>query len=92
MARRYVKIMPMFEKELKNKIEDYRRRTKDNELDVMTSARCGCLSCGHSFSARDIHYWVEDGSVLSARCPQCGLPYVIADSTGLPVDKKTMER
>lgn len=77
---------------VENKIIQYQSHTRDNELDIMSSSQCGCICCGEVFSARDVHLWVEEGNVLSARCPRCGLPYVVSDSSGLPLDRKTLSQ
>lgn len=82
--------MRMFEEDLENKMNDYLAHASNNELEIMASDHCSCLACCHHFSAREVHYWEESGRALSGRCPNCGLPYVVGDSSGLPLDDETI--
>ena len=67
--------------------QKYLDHTHANELEIISSERCGCLYCGSTFSARKVKSWLKDGQNLSAVCPNCGMTKVVGDSSGLNVSK-----
>lgn len=81
----YVKIMLMNCKEATAKFPEYEEHARDNELEILVSKDCLCFGCGHVFSARDIKNWVKSDDGLSAMCPECGLPHIVGDASGLAV-------
>lgn len=63
-----------------NEIESH---LKDNDLEILRSSKCLCLSCGALFDAREVSDWKNEDNASSALCPRCGLPYVLGDASRL---------
>lgn len=73
-------------------LKAYLDHTSDNELEILSSSKVGCLSCGAVYSARDVHDWADEGGKMKAVCAHCGLPTVVGDASGLKIDKKSLDR
>ena len=69
----------------------YLEHVRHNELEILASKECGCLACGHSFSARLVKSWFTDDQGLSASCPDCGLAYVVGDASGLELSDNALK-
>lgn len=88
----YVKIMATKMKERTLDYPLYLEHVRHNELEILASKNCGCLSCGEVFSARLVKAWFTDDQGLSASCPHCGLGYVVGDASGYEVSPAQMKR
>lgn len=60
----------------------------DNEIEILSSSVCGCFFCRSHFSAREVNDWDNSAGHSQALCPECGMPAVIGDASGLPVEDK----
>lgn len=79
---------------MKERVLDYSQyleHARHNELEILASTKCGCLSCGHSSSARLVKSWFTDEQGLSASCPNCGLSYVVGDASGLDIGPSALK-
>jgi len=65
--------------------------TKDNQMEVLSSSKCGCAFCRSVFPAREISDWSSEEGSFSALCPHCGMPSVIPDSCGFPLEKDKLK-
>ena len=75
----------------KKRFKEIESHRTNNDLEILKSTNCVCLSCGSSFEARDVSNWLSEGNNTSALCPKCGLPYVLGDASKLALDKKELE-
>ncbi len=73
-------------------IGEYIKHTANNELEIVSSGKAGCLSCGRVFDAREVKEWDDSASnSISARCPHCGMATVVGDASGLSIDEQTIK-
>lgn len=70
--------------------EDIYKHTKNNEIEIFQSKKCGCLFCTSIFDARKVNEWSGDGKNASAICPHCGMNTLIGDKSGHQIDKSTI--
>lgn len=75
----------------KKRLDEIESHLQNNDLEILESSCCVCLSCLASFDAREVSNWRSEGGVTSALCPRCGLPYVLGDASHLSLDKKEIE-
>ncbi|HBN00689.1 MAG TPA: hypothetical protein DD384_05680 [Firmicutes bacterium] len=67
----------------KEQFPDIYKHTKDNELDILQSKKCACLSCMQTYNARKINEWTTDKNHhMNAVCPLCGVDAVVGDASG----------
>lgn len=66
---------------------DVLNHIENNEQEILKSNNCTCLYCQKTFSAREVNDWISLDGSTSARCPYCGLPFVLADSSNISLSK-----
>ena len=69
----------------------YAKHAEDNEIELLNSNQCGCYFCRHIFSARSVNEWDNTEGHVSAICPECGMPTVIGDASGVPLSKQLLK-
>ncbi|MCF0113468.1 MAG: sel1 repeat family protein [Bacilli bacterium] len=72
--------------------DDYARHSKNNEIEILNSKRCGCFFCRGIYDARNVKDWSNDAGGASALCPECGVDAVIGDASGVPLDKPLLKQ
>lgn len=82
----------MTKKERTAILEGYRAHSRNNEIEILRSQKCGCFFCGKTYSARKISEW-ESGTNggASAICPMCGMTAVLGDASGVPLTKALLK-
>ncbi len=70
--------------------ENILSHTKNNEIEILRSKKCGCIFCGQILDARKINNWSNDSNVSSAICPKCGMNLVLGDASGYKIDKESV--
>lgn len=74
-------------------LETYKTHATNNEIEILRSHECGCFFCCTIFDARKVSDWAsEDGGGASAVCPECGMPAVIGDASGVPLDETLLKK
>ena len=82
----------MKKKENESVLQSYRAHSKNNEVEILRSTKCGCYFCEGIYSARKVSDWSqEEGGVSSAVCPRCGMNTVIGDASGVPLTKAVLK-
>ncbi len=73
-------------------LEGYRAHSRNNEIEILRSQKCGCFFCEKTYSARKISQW-ENGTNggASAICPECGMATVLGDASGIPLTKALLK-
>ena len=56
---------------------------------VQSSWKCACFGCMSSFTPDEIIEWHDGG--LTAFCPDCQMDTVLADSSGISIEKPFLE-
>jgi hypothetical protein len=73
-------------------LAEVRQHTSGNRAEIKASERAKCLSCLENFPAKEVQDWKDEWTSpgkqnrvkrWSAKCPRCGRPSVIGDTTGL---------
>ncbi len=73
-------------------LQTYKAHATDNEIEILRSHKCGCFFCRSVFDAREVSEWAsENGGGASAICPKCGMPTVIGDASGAPLDEALLD-
>lgn len=66
------------------------RHCRSNEVELASSALCGCFYCLRVFHPADIEDWTDDGprdeDPRTALCPICGIDSVIGDASGYDIE------
>ncbi len=76
-----------------NLLEQYKQHASDNEIEILRSHQCGCFFCCHTFDARKVSNWAsEQNGGASALCPECGMPAVIGDASGVPLNEELLKQ
>lgn len=61
-----------------------------NRQAVEESETCGCYCCSAIFSKLDIAEWTDNNQ--TAICPFCGTDAVLAQTSGISLDKEALEK
>ncbi len=67
------------------------KHTKNNEIEILQSKKCGCIFCSCVFDARVINDWSSETEEASATCPHCGMNTIIADRFGYPINDASLK-
>jgi TPR repeat protein len=73
------------------KFEAIKRRTSDNEIEILKSKTCSCLFCRQTYDARKVSDWVNDERGVTAICPECGMDAVVGDGGGEPLSHEELK-
>ncbi|WP_375749865.1 hypothetical protein [Vibrio sp. HN007] len=65
-----------------------KKHTKRNFRQIISSSRCGCLSCLRIFSPSKVVEWT--GHSTTAVCPYCEEDKVIGSASGYPITEEYM--
>jgi hypothetical protein len=80
--------------ELHDSLAEHWRRSHRHRAAIEASARCGCFSCGHTFSPAQIEEWIDEPAQparnlqpeqgCTAICPRFGLDAVLPGQPEAP--------
>ena len=73
------------------KFEEYLAKTQGNQMDVLSSEKCGCVFCRAVYDAREVADWTNNLEGLTALCPRCGMATVLPDVLGIPLDYDSLK-
>ena len=57
---------------------------------ITLSKSCGCYHCMKAFLKEEIKEWTDASE--TALCPYCHVDAIIPDSTGIPLDKESLNK
>lgn len=72
-------------------LENGRKHSIDNEIEIVTSKKCGCFFCRHTYDARKVQDWIDDDGGVTALCPECGMDAVIGDVSNIDLSKEYLK-
>src|SRR5574344_1033254 len=75
----------------KTQLEAIKAHASNNEIEIVSSQKCGCFFCRSIYSARKVQDWINDERGISAICPECGTDAVIGDASGIDLQKPMLK-
>lgn len=75
----------------KSEFEAFKSHASNNEIEIVSSTKCGCFFCRSIYSARKVQDWINDERGISAICPECGTDAVIGDASGIELTKPLLK-
>lgn len=71
-----------------SELERASKAAYNNRETIGKATVCGCYYCLQEFPPQDVNEWTSDDSAL---CPRCGIDSVIPDTSGLPLDRASLQ-
>jgi hypothetical protein len=80
---------------LNRALVDAHRHSTLHDVEIVSSAICGCFHCGEIYTPAEITDWLDDRiegkEGRTALCPRCGIDSVIGSASGFPINAAFLE-